>query len=254
MTLAKRIFMGKVPIDVLTFEGAIDAIQERIEKKLGGTVFTPNVDHVVMAQEDARFLRAYDDAAISLVDGMPVLWASRLLGSPLPEKISGSDLMLPLMKRASERGWRVFLLGGAEGVGELAKAELERQFPGIRIVGTSSPRVDVSAPNFREASLEIARQVKAHEPDLVMVAFGAPKQELWSHEVTAEMAPAVLIGVGASVDFVAGTIKRAPEWMSRVGMEWFYRLVKEPRRMWKRYLVRDPKFALVVFKEWRGAR
>ena len=246
-SLAKaRVRIGKLSIDVVDFAGAIDAIDRLIAEKNGGTVFTPNVDHVVMAEHDERFRAAYAEAALSLVDGTPVLWASRLLRTPLPEKISGSDLALPLMQRAAERGHRVFFLGGAPGVAELAKSKLEQALPTIQIVGTDASRIDVNAA---PSDSELVRRINLTRPDLVMVALGAPKQEIWSHLYSQALKPAVLVGVGASLDFVAGVQSRAPRWMSSAGLEWLYRLGQEPRRLAARYLLRDPEFCLILARQ-----
>jgi N-acetylglucosaminyldiphosphoundecaprenol N-acetyl-beta-D-mannosaminyltransferase len=213
-------------------------------------VFTPNVDHVVIGDQNPRFRTAYSRASLSLVDGTPLLWASHVLRDPLPEKVSGSDLVLPLMQRAAQRGWRVFLLGGAPGVAEKAAARLAVQCPGILIVGTAAPRVDMTGdPRDRVA---IASEVAATTPDLVLVAFGAPKQEIFCDEVMPLLKPAVLVCVGAGVDFVAGIAKRSPPWMSRWGMEWLYRLAREPRRLAGRYLLRDPRFAWILVRQLVG--
>jgi N-acetylglucosaminyldiphosphoundecaprenol N-acetyl-beta-D-mannosaminyltransferase len=251
-TIKRRLRLGRLQIDDVTFEEALDAIGTMIETRRGGSVFTPNIDHVVMVDEDPRFCQAYEAAELSVVDGMPVLWASRLLGLPLPEKISGSDLVLPLMKRAEAKGWRVYLLGGAEGVPEKAAEKLRAEFPRLQIVGTDSPRIDMAQPASARAG--VLAKVTAVKPDIVLVAFGAPKQELFIHEASTALRPAVVLGVGAGIDFIAGTVKRAPAWMSRSGLEWLYRLGKEPRRMWRRYLVRDPKFLLILLRDLRAPR
>jgi N-acetylglucosaminyldiphosphoundecaprenol N-acetyl-beta-D-mannosaminyltransferase len=178
-----------------------------------------------------------------------VLWASRLLGTPLPAKISGSDLVAPLLGRARDRGYRVYFLGADPGVAELAKAQVERDLPGISIVGVDSPRIDVDG----DCSAIIER-VRQTTPDIVLVALGAPKQELFCHQYRAALAPAVLLGIGASLDFVAGVKRRAPSWISDAGFEWAYRLVQEPRRLAYRYLVRDPKFVGIVWRQWRAQK
>lgn len=242
-----RIRVGQLPIDVVDFEGALDAIDRLVSAGNGGTVFTPNVDHVVVAEHDLRFRTAYANVALSLVDGTPVLWAARLLGTPLPAKISGSDLVMPLMRRAADKGYRVYFLGGAEGVADLARSKLERELPNLKIVGTDASRISVdSDPGQVDAVVE---RIQNARPDLVLVALGAPKQELWSHSRTQLLSPAVLVGVGASLDFVAGIQKRAPSWMSKVGMEWLYRLSQEPRRLAGRYLLRDPQFFWILARQ-----
>jgi N-acetylglucosaminyldiphosphoundecaprenol N-acetyl-beta-D-mannosaminyltransferase len=239
-----RVTVGGVPIDALTRSEAIQVIDDLVTRKKGGVVFTPNVDHVVEFEQNLELRDAYAAADLSLVDGMPVLWASFLLGERLPEKISGSDLALPLLAHAASRGWRVFLLGGGEGVAELAAQRLANELPSLRIAGTLGPRVDMrEPPEGRERIVETVREAR---PDVVLVAFGAPKQELFIHEVREALAPAVLLGLGASLDFIAGTVPRAPRWMSSVGLEWLYRLGREPRRLWRRYLVRDPRFLAIV--------
>jgi N-acetylglucosaminyldiphosphoundecaprenol N-acetyl-beta-D-mannosaminyltransferase len=246
------VHIGGLPIDRLTFDQAIDAVDALVSAGKGGSVFTPNVDHVVQFVEDERLRGAYGMASLSLADGMPVVWASRLLGKPLPEKVSGSDIVMPLVLRAAARGWRVFLLGGADGVGEAAKAEMLRAAPSLNVVGVLSPRIDLS--QGREQRTAVVETLRAARPDLVFVAFGAPKQELFIGEVQEALCPAVFIGIGASLDFVAGILPRAPTWMSDNGLEWMFRLAREPRRLWKRYLLRDPKFALILLQTMRELR
>jgi N-acetylglucosaminyldiphosphoundecaprenol N-acetyl-beta-D-mannosaminyltransferase len=248
----ERITIGGVGIDVLTLQTAIDAIEGLIASGRGGTVFTPNVDHIVQCSEDPRFRQAYERASLSLVDGMAVLWAARLLGRPLPEKISGSDLVVPLMRRAADRGWRVYFVGGADGVGAKARDRLLEEMPSLQVVGVSSPMISVDQP--AEAWAPIVAAIRETKPDLILVAFGAPKQEIWSTAIRDELAPAVLVGVGASLDFVAGIVERAPKWISDSGLEWLHRLGKEPRRLWRRYLLRDPKFAAIFLRDLMRAR
>jgi N-acetylglucosaminyldiphosphoundecaprenol N-acetyl-beta-D-mannosaminyltransferase len=170
----------------------------------------------------------------------------------LPEKISGSDLVLPLMDRAEREGWRVYILGGAPGVGALAAARLVERFPRIQIAGTDAPRIDMDAPASSRAP--VLDRLRAAKADVVLVALGAPKQEIFIAEAAPDLRPAVLLGVGAAIDFIAGTAKRAPRWMSSSGLEWLFRLLKEPRRMWRRYLVRDPEFLVIVLRAARASR
>ncbi len=249
---AKRLRLGLLHIDPVTFTGALDAIEALVSARKGGSVFTPNVDHVVNVEADPHFCEAYAAASLSLVDGTPLLWASRLLGEPLPEKISGSDLVRPLMQRAAQRGWRVYLLGAGPGVAQEAAGVLEREL-GVNVVGVDSPRI-AARPGGVDESAQALERLRAARPDLVLVAFGSPKQELWIHAHAQALAPAVAVAVGASLDFVAGRVKRAPAWMSRAGLEWLYRLAQEPRRLWRRYLVNDPKFAAILLRSLRRAR
>ena len=246
-----RVRIGHLEIDSVTFPGALARIAELVERRDGGAVFTPNVDHVVKAESHTEFRRAYSRADLCLADGMPLVWASRIIGSPLPEKISGSDLILPLARLAGERNWRVFLLGGRPGVAEKAAKRLAREY-GVAIVGTDCPTVTPDgASDQAEETLERLRTARA---DLVLVAFGAPKQELWIDRFADRLGSAVAIGLGGSLDFVAGEVSRAPAWMSRAGLEWLFRLLQEPRRLWRRYLVEDPAFIPVVLRTRRQAR
>jgi N-acetylglucosaminyldiphosphoundecaprenol N-acetyl-beta-D-mannosaminyltransferase len=248
----RRVRIGEIQMDPLTLAEAVDAIEALVVAGRGGTVFTPNVDHFVLAAEDARFRAAYRDTDLSLVDGTPVLWAARALGSPLPEKVSGSDLLLPVVERGAKRGWRVFLLGAAPGVAERVKAVVEASHPGARVVGTCSPSIDLARPISEQ--MDIVDAVRATRPDVLFLALGSPKQEIWAHRIRETVKPAVVVGVGASFDFVAGTAKRSPRWISGAGFEWLYRLGHEPRRLWRRYLVRDPRFAAIVLRESRWSR
>jgi N-acetylglucosaminyldiphosphoundecaprenol N-acetyl-beta-D-mannosaminyltransferase len=241
-----RFFLGPVPIDPVTRSEALDRIAGLVAARDGGTVFTPNVDHVVLADEVDAFREAYAAASLSLVDGMPLLWAARLLGHAVPEKVSGSDLLKPLVERAANERWRVYLFGGAPGVAERAAAKLTFEFPGLRIAGADGPQVDLSAP--REARMEAVRRIQGSRPDLVLVALGGFKAELWSFEMAEALRPAVLVGVGAALDFVTGAQRRAPAWMSSAGLEWLHRLASDPRRLARRYLLRDPKFAPLVLR------
>ncbi len=249
---ARRVHIGGVPVDGLTMREAVNAIDALVAAGQGGSVFTPNVDHVVEYQDNAALRDAYAAVSLSLADGMPVVWAARMLGRSVPEKVSGSDLIDPLVRRGAERGWRVLLLGGGEGVAARAGERMVARHPGLQVVGTLSPRIDMRRPPAERQ--ELLATVRAARPHVVLVALGAPKQELWIHESRSALAPAVLLGIGASLDFVAGSVRRAPLWVSRNGLEWLYRLAREPRRLWRRYLVRDPRFLGVLLGELRDKR
>ena len=250
----RQLRVGRVWIDSLTFDEAIDAIDDLVAAGEGGVVFTPNVDHIVQVEHNFAFRAAYEDASLSLVDGQPLLWVSRLLGSPLPEKISGSDLMVPLARRAAQRKWRVYLLGGGPGIAELAARELRKQFD-IDIVGTDAPFVKPDGEPVEGPA--VIERINRAAPHLLFAAFGAPKQELFLHRSRAAIRPAVGIGVGAGFDFVAGRLRRAPGFISKSGLEWLFRLAQEPRRLAKRYLVDDPEFVAILYRtlrEPKGAR
>lgn len=240
----QRLTIGRVPIDVVTFQQAMERIEALVDAKQGGSVFTPNVDHVVNVESDDVFAAAYQRASLSVADGMPLVWASKVLGQPLPERVAGSDLLEPTLQLAAKRGWRVFFLGAGPGVAEKAAAVARERF-GTNVVGTDSPfvKLDDAAQIDR-----IAHQLADSKAEIVMMAFGAPKQELLIDRIAERVKPAVMLGIGASLDFLAGTVKRAPAIMRSTGFEWLYRLSQEPGRLWKRYLVNDPKFAVILLR------
>ena len=242
--------MGELCIDPLTLEEAVDAIERLVGGGRGGLVFTPNVDHVVKAETIPAFRAAYEAASLSLVDGTPLLWASWLLGDPLPGKASGSDLTMPLMRRAAQRGWRVYLFGARRSVAEEAGARLHSHL-GVDIVGIDSPLIDLRPS--AEAEQAVKRICAAH-PDIILVALGTPKQEIWMHQVAWVIRPAVALGIGAGLDFISGSVPRAPEWVSRAGLEWLFRLSREPGRLWRRYLVDDLAFLRILIRMLRLPR
>jgi N-acetylglucosaminyldiphosphoundecaprenol N-acetyl-beta-D-mannosaminyltransferase len=247
---ALRVRIGALAVDPLTFSQAIDAIDELVASGTGGAVFTPNVDHVVLAERLPAFRASYQTASLCLADGMPVVWASRWLGSPIPEKVSGSDLIAPLMQRAAAKRWRIYLLGGPPGIAEKAATVFHGR--GVKVVGVDAPTIrDPTSVSERQP---IVDKIRRAAPHIVLVALGAPKQELFIHAARPDVGGAVMLGIGASLDFVAGNVRRAPRWMSEHGLEWCYRLGQEPRRLWRRYLLRDPKFFRIVWRSWREQR
>jgi N-acetylglucosaminyldiphosphoundecaprenol N-acetyl-beta-D-mannosaminyltransferase len=151
------------------------------------------------------------------------------------------------MRVAADRGYRVFLFGGGQGVAERAAQRLVEEFPGIQVVGTDASKVSLDDPP--EARAPIAQRIAATKPDLVLVCLGAPKQEIFCDQHFRELAPAVMVCVGAGIDFIAGTARRAPRWISRSGLEWLYRLAQEPRRLAGRYLLRDPQFVAILARQ-----
>jgi N-acetylglucosaminyldiphosphoundecaprenol N-acetyl-beta-D-mannosaminyltransferase len=246
----RRLRIGGVWVDVLTFDGALDEIERLVDLGQGGSVFTPNVDHLVKVASNDAFKRAYQRASLSLADGMPLIWASRLLGCPLPGRVAGSDLLLPLLKLAARRRWRVYLLGGAPGIAQAAAKLLTEQM-GIVVAGWDDGRIESDGSDPSGGSVT---RVRAARADLVFVALGPPKQELWIDRARDMIRPAVSFGVGASFDFLVGKYRRAPQWMRTCGLEWLYRLSQEPRRLWRRYLVEGPRFLGIVASTWWAPR
>jgi N-acetylglucosaminyldiphosphoundecaprenol N-acetyl-beta-D-mannosaminyltransferase len=237
--------LGHIYAHSLTFPEALDAVARLVGGGKGGYVVTPNVDHVVQAEHSEEIRTAYHEASLSLVDGQPLIWLSKMMGEPFPEKISGSDLVPELLRMAGRQGWRVFFLGAAEGVGAKAAEILKRDDPKLQI-SVHSPSFGFENDPIESAA--VLGIIRAARPDLVVMALGCPKQELLMHRWKQELAPAVAIGAGATLDFIAGNVPRAPNWMSRAGLEWVYRLAREPRRLAHRYLVRDPEIIKVAWQ------
>jgi N-acetylglucosaminyldiphosphoundecaprenol N-acetyl-beta-D-mannosaminyltransferase len=211
-------------------------------------VVTTNVDHIVELARNERFRRAYAGAAVRLADGAPVVAVGRLTGRNLPGRVTGADLMPVMCQEAAMLGLRVAIVGGSERVNQLAVERLEQMYPGIDVSGWSPY-------GFEEdelASLEIVRRLEELKPKIVFVCFGAPRSEIWVAEHAHLLPPCVAICAGAAVDFIAGELPRAPVWVQSVGMEWLFRLVQEPNRLWRRYLVRDLAFLPIAGRDVVG--
>jgi N-acetylglucosaminyldiphosphoundecaprenol N-acetyl-beta-D-mannosaminyltransferase len=240
-----RLQLGNIKIDTFTQNEALQAI-ELLHNIGGGTVFTPNVDHVMLAETNAAFINAYQKASIKLADGMPIVWASHLLGTPISERVAGSDLLMPLLWLAFEKGWKVFFLGSSSKTIIKALHNIEKTVPWFQVVGHLSPTVSEQMTD--QEVQEIMEYPMSCKPDLVIVALGAPKQEIFISKAHQYLPKSVMIGLGASLDFIAGDVPRAPQWMQKIGLEWCWRLLREPRRLFARYL-RDLKFPLVVWRQ-----
>jgi N-acetylglucosaminyldiphosphoundecaprenol N-acetyl-beta-D-mannosaminyltransferase len=241
-----------VRIDNVTMDEAIAGIERMIQHRDPRFVVTPNVDHIVKLQHDARFRAAYDAAAMVLCDGMPLLWASRLLRTPLKEKVSGSDLFPRLCALAARKDYRLFFLGGRPGAAERCAQVLSQKFRGLNVCGTYCPPLGFESD--KQENTRAIRAIRESGADVLFVGLGAPKQELWLRQNCQACAVPVSIGIGASFDFVAGYVRRAPGLFQRWGMEWFWRLCQDPRRMYRRYLVDDPEFLSLVWSQWLRTR
>jgi N-acetylglucosaminyldiphosphoundecaprenol N-acetyl-beta-D-mannosaminyltransferase len=219
-------------------------------------VVTPNVDHMVMLQYHEGLKAAYRDAGMVLVDGAPVLWASKLLhsdGERLPARVAGSDLVPALFEAADEdKPLSTFLLGAAPGVAERAAINVRQRWAAVDVVGTYSPPVGFEHDEREnETILEL---IAAAQPDILVVGLGAPKQELWVHQHRKRLAAKVALCVGATIDFLAGERSRAPLWMQSAGLEWLYRVGSEPRRLAARYAKDALIFPRLIAKEWWRTR
>ena len=245
----ETVTLFNMPINNLTLPETLTAMADHIDAGEQGYVVTPNVDHAVEFAHNELFRQAYQDAAFVLADGVPILWAGKLFGKPIKEKISGSDLLYWLSEYAAEKGYSVFLLGAAEGVGVEAGRILEEKYPGLKVAGVYSPPLGFEKdPEENQKAIDLIRESGA---DICFTALGAPKQDLWNWRYHKETGAKICLGIGASLDFVAGRVKRAPVWMQRVGLEWTWRIMQEPVRMGKRYLIRDAYFLVLLWREWR---
>ena len=216
-------------------------------------VVTPNVDHTVLLSENEALKAAYDDAHMILADGHPIVWASKLLRRPLPERVPGSELVPELFDSYTRSGkLKVFLLGAAEGVAAQAAIRIKQKWSNVETVGVYSPPMGFEK-DADETSYILGR-IALTRPDVVVVGLGAPKQEIWVHQNAERIKAKVALCVGATIDFLAGEKKRAPVWMQRSGVEWLHRMLSEPKRLVKRYardaVIFPQLFIRQMFSQW----
>jgi N-acetylglucosaminyldiphosphoundecaprenol N-acetyl-beta-D-mannosaminyltransferase len=251
LPLPPRFVLGKVPVDRISMDYAAVLMVEALLQR-GDlpplTVVGPNAHLVTMAERDPRFADAMLDADLSVPDGISVVMASRVLGSPIPERVTGGDLMERMCAEAAHYGFRVFFLGGLPGAAVMAAHNLRDRYRGLCVCGTCCP-----PPRFETDAAELDRIQQAIEdaaPDLLCVALGAPKQEIWIRENRARLKVGVIMAVGAALDTQAGLRRRAPKWVQAIALEWLFRLLMEPRRLWRRYLIGNAQFVLLVMWQW----
>lgn len=233
-------------IDNLTMDEAVKKIDELIQEDRSAYVVTPNVDHIVQLEQGGELVNVYRNADLILADGKPLIWISKWYGTPIKEKISGSDLFPRLCALAAEKHYKIFFLGAAEGVASKAAENLKNRFPELQVVGTYSPSFGFERDLEEMARIKV--MIKATQPHILVVGLGCPKQELFIFHNKDELGVPISLGLGASIDFEAGAKKRAPKWMSNHGLEWIFRIFQEPKRMIKRYLINDMKILPLVIK------
>lgn len=233
-------------VNSLTMVETISAIEDMIKQDKQSYVVAINVDVVMKIEQDDYLKKITDEADMVLVDGKPLVWIANWHKQPVKEKISGSDLVPLLCKKADEKGYTIFILGGKDGIADKAKERLQKQYPYIKIVGTYAPpfgfEKDEKELNY------INNLISEASPDLLITCFGCPKQEKFIYENINKYKAKVSICAGATVDFLAGNVKRAPRWMSDHGLEWLYRFFQEPKRLFKRYFVDDVKILRLIWK------
>ena len=233
-------------VNNLDMTEVIQEICRLVESKKKSYVVPINVDVVIKMETDVYLKKITDEADLTLVDGQPLIWIAKYYNRPVKAKISGSDLVPELCKVAAERGYSIFIIGGMEGVADKAKKKLECDLPKIKITGTYAPPFGFE--NNADELEKINQMITSVHPDLVIVCFGCPKQEKWIYENYQKYDGTVSICAGATVDFLAGKVNRAPIWMSKHGLEWFYRFLQEPKRLFKRYFVDDIKIISLIWK------
>lgn len=220
----------------------LDALFAALRAQRGGWLITANLDFLRRYHKDERMQMLYSQADLRVADGMPLVWAARIQGTPLPERIAGSSLIRPLARRAAEERRRIYFLGGDGNTAEEAASKLVAEFPALSVAGISSPWLPTEPD---DAAIEPTRQILTEaRPDIVLVALGSPKQEWLISKLRSSLPACWFIGVGMSFSFTTGHMPRAPEWMQRSGLEWVHRLANEPRRLGKRYLWHDAPFGL----------
>lgn len=232
----RRVEFGGVLLDQVGLSAAVERIAEFVRSGQPHQIVTVNLDFVSIASRDAEFRSTLNAAELAVADGMPLVWLSRLKGQPLDERVAGVELVTESCRVAVELGQGVFLLGAGPGVAEAAGRRLKAMYPGLRIAGTYSPPIGPLSPLENE---RIIRRIRAAAPGFLFVALGAPRQDLWIREHQAELQVPVAMGVGCVLDLLAGSVKRAPVWMQRSGLEWAFRLGQEPQRLWRRYILND---------------
>lgn len=241
-----RIKFMNIEIDNFTMDESLKEIERLIKKNKNSYVVTPNVDHIVQIEKGGKLVDVYKNADLILTDGKPLIWISKWYGTPIKAKISGSDLFPLLCDMSAKKGYKMFFLGSAEGIAAKAAKNLMKRYPGLKVVNTYSPPFGFEDDEYEmEKIISIINESK---PDILIVGLGCPKQELFIFDNKEMLRVPISLGLGASLDFESGKIKRAPEWMRNNGLEWLFRITQDPKRMIKRYLIDDMKIFKLAIK------
>jgi N-acetylglucosaminyldiphosphoundecaprenol N-acetyl-beta-D-mannosaminyltransferase len=247
----ERINILGVRVSAINMAQTLSIIDGWIARRQQHYVCITGVHGIMESQRDAGLRRIHNEAGLVTPDGMPLVWLSRLHGQGHVTRVYGPDLMLALCEHSLLRGYKHLFYGGGEGVPDLLANNLRRRFPGLQVVGGYSPPF---RPLSGAEDERVVAAVNEADADIVWVGLSTPKQERWMTEHVGRLTAPVLIGVGAAFDFHSGLKKQAPRWMQRSGLEWLFRLATEPRRLWRRYLVNNPLFVLLVLQQTLGLK
>lgn len=246
-----RFSLNGIPIDSISLKEATARVIHALEHRTSPRpllIMGPNAQLITLADRQPRFAAALRSADLNVPDGISIVLASRILGQPIHERVTGGDLMEQLCIESARHNLSVFFLGGLPGAAEKAALKFQKKYSGFRLAGTCCPPQGFESDPFECA--RIRNQISAAKPDLLCVAFGAPKQEIWMHENCPTLPIGAAISVGAALDTQAGLRRRAPQWTHHIGCEWLYRLVREPRRLWRRYLIGNTHFLCIVASQY----
>jgi N-acetylglucosaminyldiphosphoundecaprenol N-acetyl-beta-D-mannosaminyltransferase len=236
----RRVEVLGIPLALTDYERTLDWIDAKVAQRGRDYICACNVHTVMASAEDPELRCALLGASLNVPDGQPLVWALSALGHPLNDRVYGPELMARACARSAEAGHRLYLYGGRnEGALVQLALNLRRRYPELKIVGGYSPP---HRPLSQSERAEVVQQINSRRADVVWVGIGAPKQEKWMAELRGELEAPVLVGVGAAFDFHAGLVPQAPSWMQKFGLEWVYRLFREPRRLWRRYARYNPRF------------
>jgi N-acetylglucosaminyldiphosphoundecaprenol N-acetyl-beta-D-mannosaminyltransferase len=238
-----RVDVLGVRVSCLTLDSAVEEVSDWVGRGEHEYVCVTGVHGVMECQRDPQLLRIHNGSGLTTPDGMPMVWCARWAGQREVTRVYGPDLMLAILARAVERGWSSFFYGGGPATAELLADRLTTLFPGLQVAGTSTPPFRPLTP---QEDANIVQVINDSGARLVWVGLSTPKQERWMAEHVGRLRANALLGVGAAFDLHAGTVPQAPRWMQRSGLEWTYRLSREPRRLWRRYLRNNPAFVLNV--------
>jgi N-acetylglucosaminyldiphosphoundecaprenol N-acetyl-beta-D-mannosaminyltransferase len=248
-SLFPRVNVLGVGVHAINMQQAVAYLLDAVACRKKGYVCVTGVHGVMEAQKNCRFRHTLNQSLLTTPDGMPTVWCGKVAGHKQMGRVFGPDLMLNLCRESINRGFTHFFYGGNTGVAEELKQNLQTRFPGLQVVGTYTPPF---RPLTMEEHFELVRQINRLKPDIIWVGLSTPKQERFMAEYLPKLDTSLMLGVGAAFDLHTGRMTDSPEWVKRSGMQWAHRLVQDPRRLWKRYLVNNPKFLMAISAQLMG--